>query len=68
MVKILWGIIGVWSLIVLVDIIIDWEKWKPTEDTLGGAIKSVMQYRIKMLIKMIIPAALLILSAMAVFL
>ncbi len=62
--KITWGIIGVWSLIGFVSIIIDWVRWNPTDKTLGGALISVFKYRFGMMLKMIIPAFLIIASLM----
>ena len=65
---ILWAIIMIWSLIVFFTIFADWVKWKPTDEKLTGRIKSVMVYRLKMFIQMIIPAILGMLGAMVVFL
>lgn len=64
--KIIWGIIGIWSLLVCIDVIVDWLKWKPTEDTLRGNIVAIEKYRAKMLIKMIIPVILAMMGAVVV--
>lgn len=65
---VLWAIIMIWSLSVFFTIFVDWVKWKPTDEKLTGRIKSVMVYRLKMFIQMIIPAILGMLGAMVVFL
>lgn len=66
--KILLAIIGIWSCLVFVTVIIDWIRWKPNSESFGGAVKEVAAYRFKMMIKMIIPGFLLIMSALGLFL
>ena len=66
MAKIAWGIIVIWSLIVFAKEIIDWHKWQPDKDKLGNMVKSVIKYRFNMLIRMIIPAILILLGVGAI--
>ena len=66
--KVLWGIIGLWSLIVFLTVVIDWMRWNPSDNTLGGRIKSVFKYRLLMMIKMIIPGLLIVIAAMTLLL
>lgn len=65
---ILWFIIMAWSLLVFITVFVDWIKWMPTDEKISGKIKSIFLYRLKMMVKMIVPAILSILGAMAVLL
>ena len=60
MVKILWAIILIWSLMVFITVLVDWVKWKPEGDNLAQMVGSVFVYRFKMFLKMIIPGILAI--------
>lgn len=69
MVKILWGVIGIWSLFAELIVFYDYLRWRPEKTrNLGTAVKNVFLYRLKMMVKMVVPAILAIIGILAAFL
>ena len=52
MVKIVWGVIGIWSLFAELIVFYDYLRWRPEKTrNLGAAVKNVFLYRLKMMDK-----------------